>query len=151
MAPGLLNSTGVDISALSTRNILKSPRSPSSYLLNRNVRTDPLRISRREGQWAYLADGRKLLEGSGGAGVLCIGAKDERVRVAYNAQFDTGVMYEPSMDFYTDPAARLAQFLVESTDNKLTRAVFFNSGMLPRLRFDLAGNPKQVRKVVRLP
>jgi adenosylmethionine-8-amino-7-oxononanoate aminotransferase len=104
-------------------------RSPSSYLLNRNVNVEPLSVSGMDGKWIYLADGRRVLDASGGAAVMCIGAKARSVKAAWNRQFDTGIMYVPSSDFNTEAGTTLACYLVESTNGDLTQVVFYNSGM----------------------
>lgn len=126
MSPGLTTARGADISSIAVQNATR--RSASSYLLNRNLRVDPIKMIGQDGIYSYLADGRKILDGSGGAGVLNVGSKQESVRAALFAQFSTGVMYASAMDYYTDPAAELARLLVESTNGDLRRAVFYGSG-----------------------
>ncbi|KAH7406972.1 omega-amino acid-pyruvate aminotransferase [Phaeosphaeria sp. MPI-PUGE-AT-0046c] len=106
----------------------RAPRDPSSYLLNRNVRSKPLHVVGMDGRWVHLDDGRKILDASGGAGVMCIGAKDERVRKAYNKQFKTGVMYATPLDFTTDAGIALAWYLIETTYDDLVHMVAYNSG-----------------------
>jgi adenosylmethionine-8-amino-7-oxononanoate aminotransferase len=125
MTPGVMLPEADEISTHTNRSYA---RAPSSYLLNRNVKVEPLRVVGMDGKWIYLADGRKVIDASGGAGVMCIGAKEERVREAYNQQFDTGVMYVPALDFYTDPGAILATYLIESTNGDLVQVVFYSSG-----------------------
>jgi adenosylmethionine-8-amino-7-oxononanoate aminotransferase len=125
MAPAILLTEEDDISTHTDHNYA---RAPSSYLLNRNVKFEPLRVVGMDGKWIYLADGRKVIDASGGAGVMCIGAKEERVRDAYNHQFDTGIMYVPALDFCTDASLALAYYLVESTNGDLVQAVFYSSG-----------------------
>jgi adenosylmethionine-8-amino-7-oxononanoate aminotransferase len=132
MAPGLLQGRGADINSLSRRHVFSSPipRSLSSYLLHRNIRDlDPLSLEGADGMWYILQNGRRVLDGSGGAGVSSIGHKDLRVLKANTAHFNTGVHYAPG-DFMSDPVLKLSRLLVNSTDGDLRRAVFYNSGML---------------------
>ena len=57
-----------------------------------------------------------------------IGHKDQRVYDAIRQQEETGVGYAASMSFQTEVAEDFADFLLESTDDKMTEVVFYGSG-----------------------
>lgn len=108
------------------------PAAHPTSLLNRNVRTASLLLKRAEGNWRWIADDRgtwKIFDGSGGAAVSSIDPREPRVRDAILQQYDTGVVYAPG-GFETDIAKEFAQFLIRTTDNKMSKAVFYSSGII---------------------
>ena len=67
-----------------------TPTSPaSSKIFHRSLNKEPLHAVRAEGNYIYLQDGRKLLDGSGGAAVTNIGHGDKRVIAAILDQLQT--------------------------------------------------------------
>ena len=91
-----------------------------------------------EGNWLSVVDGEKawkIFDASGGAAVANIGYKDERVFEAMRKQQESGVGYAASMSFYTEIVGDFADFLLETTDDKLKEVVFYGSGkMAPHSR-----------------
>ena len=81
------------------------------------------------GDGCYLidADGRRYLDGSGGAAVSCLGHSDAAVRDAMHAQIDA-VAFAHSAFLSTDAAERMAAKLVEHAPGGLTRAYPLSGG-----------------------
>ncbi|OAG24162.1 PLP-dependent transferase [Alternaria alternata] len=107
------------------RNSLRSP------LLKRSARGPPLILEEAKGNWLSVSDETKawrIFDASGGAAVSNIGHKDQRVYDAIRQQEETGVGYAASMSFQTEVAEDFADFLLESTDDKMTEVVFYGSG-----------------------
>jgi len=107
------------------RNSLRSP------LLKRSARGPPLILEEAKGNWLSVSDETKtwrIFDASGGAAVSNIGHKDQRVYEAIRQQEETGVGYAASMSFQTEVAEDFADFLLESTDDKMTEVVFYGSG-----------------------
>ena len=61
----------------------------SSNIFHRSLKSEPLQAVRAEGNYIYVKDGRKLLDGSGGAAVSCIGHGDKRVIAGIFDQLQT--------------------------------------------------------------
>jgi len=74
-----------------------------------------------------LADGRTIIDGSGGAAVACIGHGDPRVVEAIAAQASK-VAYTHSAFFTTEPAEELASILLDGEPGGLSHAFFCSSG-----------------------
>jgi adenosylmethionine-8-amino-7-oxononanoate aminotransferase len=84
------------------------------------------------GNTISLSNGWKILDASGGAAVSCIGRVDERVERAVVKQMRLGLSYVSSMAFDTDVAEKLASYLTTSTNDEMTKVVFYSSGMASR-------------------
>jgi len=95
---------------------------------DRRARPGYLHVIDCDGRWITLSDGRKILDGSGGAGVACIGAKDERVLKAFEEQFRDGPLYVPSLDFTTNAHTGLEAWLCFSTNNDFAHMFAYGSG-----------------------
>lgn len=58
----------------------KSPGPPPmSRVLHRTLLADPMLATRGEGIYLHTADGRKIIDGSGGAAVACLGHDDNLI------------------------------------------------------------------------
>ena len=80
-----------------------------------------------EGIRLRLADGRTVIDGSGGAAVACIGHGNRRVAAAMAAQ--AGRMAYAHTGFFTsEPAEALADMLLADEPGGLTHAFFVSSG-----------------------
>ena len=81
-----------------------------------------------KGDGCYLidADGRRYLDGSGGAAVSCLGHSNQAVRAALHAQIDQ-LAFAHTGFFTSDPAERLADRLVENAPAGIDR-VYLVSG-----------------------
>lgn len=104
---------------------------PTTYLIHRDLRKKPLGVVKNEGNWVWVTDSLgayKVFDASGGAAVSCIGHNQEVVLQAMHKALDEGLLYAPSADFTTEPAERLAQYLIESTGFEMGRVNFYGSG-----------------------
>jgi adenosylmethionine-8-amino-7-oxononanoate aminotransferase len=101
-------------------------------LLHRSLHVRPYKVSSAKGLYITLKDGRKVMDGSAGAAVACIGHGNEEVAAAVAAQLQTGVSYLNSMAFTTDAAEELAHFLIDGPHGGgrfgFERAYFVSSG-----------------------
>jgi adenosylmethionine-8-amino-7-oxononanoate aminotransferase len=80
-----------------------------------------------EGLYITLADGRRILDGDGGAAVACIGHGDPRVIEAMTRQASQ-IDYVWSGSFSSGAAEQLAEHLLADAPGGLTHAMFVNSG-----------------------
>lgn len=99
-----------------------------SCLFNRSVRSTPFRIKRASAQTLQLENGWNVLDASGGAAVSGIGHLSIRVQQAMIKTMTSGISYVTSMMFDTDVTENLARFLVNSTDGRMSKVVFYSSG-----------------------
>jgi adenosylmethionine-8-amino-7-oxononanoate aminotransferase len=82
-----------------------------SRLLHRNLREDPPVAVGGHGVWLVDAQGRELLDGSGGAAVSCLGHRHPRVLEALASQAQK-LAYVHTSFYTTDVAEALADDLV---------------------------------------
>ncbi len=75
-----------------------------------------------------LENGPMVYDASGGAAVRSLGGDIESIRRAMDEQTRNGLTYIPTLGFETDAAADLAEFLIASTNDKLSKVVFYSSG-----------------------
>ena len=101
-----------------------------SRLFNRSSRSSPHRMVAGSGNTIFLSNGWKILDASGGAAVSCIGRTNERVEKAMIKQMRLGLSYVSSMAFDTDVAEKLASLLTSSTNDEMSKVVFYSSGMV---------------------
>ena len=81
------------------------------------------------GEGCYIVDseGRRYLDGSGGAAVSCLGHSDPDVRAAMHAQLDT-LAFAHTGFFTSDPAEELADLLVEAAPEGIERVYLLSGG-----------------------
>lgn len=128
---------------------------PSSRVLHRSGATPPL-ASRGEGIYLHTADGRRIIDASGGAAVACLGHGNHRVAEAIGRQAAT-MAYAHSGSFSNRPAEELADILLHDEPGGLTRAWFCSSGSegneaaikLARQYFLEIGQPLRTRTIAR--
>jgi adenosylmethionine-8-amino-7-oxononanoate aminotransferase len=106
-----------------------------AYLFNRSVRTAPLRIKRASAQTLHLENGWNVFDASGGAAVTGIGHLNARVEQAMIKTIQGGLSYVSSMMFDTDITETFARFLVNTTEGKMSKVVFYSSGESPQSYF----------------
>lgn len=87
-----------------------------------------MRIKRASAQTLHLENGWNVLDASGGAAVTGIGHLNIRVEQAMIKTLQSGLSYVSSMMFDTDITETFARFLVNTTDGKMSKAVFYSSG-----------------------
>lgn len=137
-----------------------SAASPSparrSRLLHRNLREDPPFAVGGHGVWLVDADGREVLDGSGGAAVSCLGHQHPRVLEALASQAKT-LAYAHTSFFTTEVAEALADELVGHEPGGLASAYLVCGGSeavetalkIARQYFLEIGEPRRTRIIAR--
>jgi len=137
-----------------------SAASPSpvrrSRLLHRNLREDPAFAVGGHGVWLVDADGREVLDGSGGAAVSCLGHQHPRVLDALTSQAKT-LAYAHTSFFTTEVAEALADELVGHEPGGLASAYLVCGGSeavetalkIARQYFLEIGEPRRTRIIAR--
>ena len=132
-----------------------APRAGSA-LFHRDSRARYPVALRGEGCWLIDAEGRRYLDGSGGAAVSCLGHSHEGVRRALHEQVDR-LAFAHSGFFTTDPAEALAERLVAHAPPGIERAYLVSGGSeaveaaikLARQYFLETGRPERRRLIAR--
>jgi len=111
-----------------------------------------------EGDGCYLIDteGRRYLDGSGGAAVSCLGHSNAAVRAALHAQIDH-VAFAHTGFFTSEPAEQLADRLIENAPEGIDRVYLVSGGSeaveaaikLARQYFLEIGEPNRHRIIAR--
>jgi adenosylmethionine-8-amino-7-oxononanoate aminotransferase len=111
-----------------------------------------------EGDGCYLIDdqGRRYLDGSGGAAVSCLGHSNPAVRAALHAQIDH-LAFAHTGFFTSEPAERLADRLIENAPEGIDRVYLVSGGSeaveasikLARQYFLEIGQPERHRVIAR--
>ena len=130
-----------------------SPR--ISRVLHRSGAIPPI-ATRGEGIWLHTADGRAIIDASGGAAVAALGHGNAHVARAIAHQAAT-MAYAHTGTFSNQPAEDLAEMLLGHEPGGLTRAWFCSSGSegneaalkLARQYFVEIGQPSRVRTIAR--
>ena len=98
-----------------------------SHVLHRELSEMPFVAASATGLVITSADGRQVIDGSGGAAVACLGHGHPRVVEAIRSQL--GRLCYAHTSFYTsEPAEALADMLVGHAPGGLTHAYFVSSG-----------------------
>lgn len=132
-----------------------------SHLVHRNLRAAPPLAVSGQGIWLTGADGHRVMDGSGGAAVACLGHGHPHVLAAMRKQLDQLTYAHTSL--YSNPAAEaLADMLVGHAPGKehgggLTHAYFVSSGSegmeaaikMARQHFVEAGQPGREKFIAR--
>lgn len=127
-----------------------------SRIIQRSLRETPDAAVRGEGIRLHLANGKVVIDASGGAAVACIGHGNRRVAAAMGAQ--AGRMAYAHTGFFTsEPAEALADILLAHEPGGLTHAFFTSSGSeameaavkLARQYFIERGQPQRTRFIGR--
>ncbi|MCW8087111.1 aspartate aminotransferase family protein [Sabulicella glaciei] len=125
-------------------------------LIHRRLDTAPPLAVKGEGIWLTAADGHRVMDGSGGAAVACLGHAHPKVLAAMRAQMDQ-LCYAHTSLFSCESAERLAELLVGHAPGGLTHAYFVSSGSegmeaalkMARQYFVEAGQPQRTRFIAR--
>jgi adenosylmethionine-8-amino-7-oxononanoate aminotransferase len=126
-----------------------------SRVLHRAGGMPPVAVS-GEGVMLRLADGREVIDGSGGAAVACLGHGNGRVAAAIGRQAAT-LAYAHTGFFTSEPAEALADLILEGSPGGLSHAWFCSSGSegteaalkLARQYFVEIGQPARTRFIAR--
>lgn len=110
------------------------------------------------GEGCYLidVDGKRYLDGSGGAAVSCLGHGDAEITSAIKAQLDK-VAFAHTGFFTSEPAEALADLLIEHAPEGIERVYFVSGGSeateaaikLARQYFVEKGEPKRGKLIAR--
>lgn len=127
-----------------------------SRVLHRNLRADPSVAVAGKGLILASADGRQVIDASGGAAVASIGHGDARVIEAITRQAQA-LSYAHTVFFTCEAAEELAELLVGEAPGGLTHAYFVSSGSeameaalkLSRQYFLEIGQPQRHRYIAR--
>src|SRR3954447_18670408 len=99
----------------------------SSRILHRSLRDVPPMAKAGHGVWLVDADGREVLDASGGAAVSCLGHQHPRVVEAVRRQAGQ-LCYAHTSFFSNEPAEALAEELVGHEPGGLAQAYFVSGG-----------------------
>jgi adenosylmethionine-8-amino-7-oxononanoate aminotransferase len=98
-----------------------------SRVLHRSLRETPPKAIGGDGVWLIAEDGRRILDGSGGAAVSCLGHQHPRVIEAIARQASK-LAYAHTGFFSSEPAEALAEQLVGDEPGGLAYAYFVSGG-----------------------
>ena len=127
-----------------------------SRVLHRSLRETPPKAVGGDGVWLIAEDGRRILDGSGGAAVSCLGHQHPRVIEAISRQASK-LAYAHTGFFSSEPAEALADLLVGDEPGGLAYAYFVSGGSeaieasikLARQYFIESGQPQRQRFIAR--
>src|SRR5205085_8633597 len=127
-----------------------------SRVLHRSLRETPPKAVGGDGVWLIAADGRRILDGSGGAAVSCLGHQHPRVIEAITRQASK-LAYAHTGFFSSEPAEELAERLVGDEPGGLAYAYLVSGGSeaveasikLARQYFIERGEPQRQRFIAR--
>lgn len=127
-----------------------------SHLVHRNLRAAPPIAVSGQGIWLTGADGHRVMDGSGGAAVACLGHGHPHVLGAMRRQLEQLTYAHTSL--YSNPAAEaLADMLVGHKPGGLSHAYFVSSGSegmeaaikMARQHFVELGQPNREKFIAR--
>ncbi|QIE55575.1 aspartate aminotransferase family protein [Pikeienuella piscinae] len=127
-----------------------------SHVFPRHTRILPPVAVGGEGCWLIDADGKRYLDGSGGAAVSCLGHGDREVIEAIKAQLDR-IAFAHTGFFTSEPAEALADLLIEHAPEGIERVYFVSGGSeateaaikLARQYFVEKGEPERGKLIAR--
>jgi adenosylmethionine-8-amino-7-oxononanoate aminotransferase len=127
-----------------------------SRVLHRSLRETPPKAVGGDGVWLIADDGRRILDGSGGAAVSCLGHQHPRVIEAISRQASK-LAYAHTGFFSSEPAEALADLLVGDEPGGLAYAYLVSGGSeaieasikLARQYFVEIGQPQRQRLIAR--
>ncbi|MBP6563083.1 MAG: aminotransferase class III-fold pyridoxal phosphate-dependent enzyme, partial [Neisseriaceae bacterium] len=98
-----------------------------SHIIHRSLHQVPRLATRAEGVYVYDQEGRRYLDGSGGAAVSCLGHGHPKVLAAMHAQIDQ-LAYAHTSFFTTEASEALADHLVAHAPAGLDQVYFVSGG-----------------------
>lgn len=100
----------------------------TEFLFDRHLhKTFPV-VTRAEGSWIHLADGREVFDATAGAAVACLGYNNRRVNDAMKAQIETGICYLASSFWSNNIVDQLCEELIDGTGGLMGRVYLTGSG-----------------------
>jgi len=98
-----------------------------SHVFPRHTKSNLATAVAGDGPYVIDADGKRYLDGCGGAAVSCLGHNNEVVREAVKAQLDK-LAWAHSSFFTSEPAEQLADMLIERAPTGIDRVYFVSGG-----------------------
>ena len=99
----------------------------TSHILHRQTKKPLPTVEKGEGVYLFDSDGKRYLDGSGGAAVSCLGHGHPRVVKAIKDQVDR-VAFAHTSFFTNEPAEELAEFLCARVPGDFGRVAFVAGG-----------------------
>lgn len=126
------------------------------HVFPRNCHVQPPVAVGGNGVWLIDSEGRRYLDGSGGAAVSCLGHGDEQVTEAIKAQLDK-LAFAHTGFLTSEPAEALADLLISHAPGDLDRVYFVSGGSeateaaikLARQYWVEKGQPQRSRLIAR--
>ncbi|MEL6644176.1 MAG: aspartate aminotransferase family protein [Pseudomonadota bacterium] len=97
------------------------------HLFGRSCNTVLPTAVKGDGCWIEDADGKRYLDGSGGAAVSCLGHSDQEVRAAIHAQLDQ-LAFAHTGFFTSEAAEHLADRLIDAAPQGIERVYLLSGG-----------------------
>lgn len=124
-------------------------------ILHRTPWTPPIAIA-TDGVYIDLEDGRRVIDGIGGAAVACVGGNHPKVVKALKDQIDR-MSYVYNMQLSSQPAEELAKLLVDTSDGAFEQVAFLSGGSeameavikISRQYYVEVGQPKRKNYIAR--
>lgn len=98
-----------------------------SHVFHRHTRVSPPTVAAGDGPYLIDSEGRRYLDGSGGAAVSCLGHSHPAVTQAIRTQLDR-IAYAHTGFFTSEPAEALADALIDQAPGDLDRVYFVSGG-----------------------
>ncbi|HZF74375.1 MAG TPA: aspartate aminotransferase family protein [Acetobacteraceae bacterium] len=127
-----------------------------SRLIHRSLREDPPLALSGEGIWLHDSNGRRIIDGSGGAAVACLGHGHPRVIEAMRRQAER-LCYAHTALYSNEVAERLADMILDGDPGGLSHLYLCSSGSegaeaaikMARQYFLEVGQPQRTRIIAR--
>jgi adenosylmethionine-8-amino-7-oxononanoate aminotransferase len=134
---------------------MEGTHNTASRVLHRSGSIPPTAVG-GDGIYLHLADGRRVIDGSGGAAVACLGHGNRRIADAVGRQA-ASMAYAHTGTFSSEPAEELAHIVLDGEPGGLTHAYFCSSGSegteaalkLARQYFVEIGQPRRTHFIAR--
>ena len=98
-----------------------------SHVFPRHTKSLPPTVAGGEGCYLFDTEGKRYLDGSGGAAVSCLGHGDPEVIAAIKAQLDR-IAFAHTGFFTSEPAEALADLLIANAPEGIERVYFVSGG-----------------------
>ena len=98
-----------------------------SHVFPRHTKSLPPTVAGGEGCYLFDTEGKRYLDGSGGAAVSCLGHGDPEVMAAIKAQLDR-IAFAHTGFFTSEPAEALADLLIANAPEGIERVYFVSGG-----------------------
>ncbi|KAJ4373362.1 hypothetical protein N0V83_003657 [Neocucurbitaria cava] len=143
MAPAALSSPNPSPRKVPPSRVTSLVKTIKCFLFNKSVKVRKSRVVVGGYRHTYkLDDGTVVDDFSCGAAVSSIGKVQEPVIQVMKKQMRSGVVYVPSLAFDTKAALDLAQFMINSTNGHMSKAIFYCSGKNTQSSFKI--NPDKI-------